>query len=40
VTIAAVIEELMAGGAGIDYEVIPPEAQAFLLEAIKLGAVD
>jgi len=39
-TISAVIEELMAGGAGISYEVIPPEAQAFLLEAIKLGAVD
>jgi uncharacterized membrane protein len=40
VTIAAVVEELMAGGAAIDYEVIPPEAQAFMLEAIKLGAVD
>ncbi len=40
VTIAAVVEELMAGGAKIDYEVIPPEAQAFLVEAIKLGAVD
>ncbi|HMN99236.1 MAG TPA: DUF1269 domain-containing protein [Miltoncostaeaceae bacterium] len=39
-TIAAVVEELMAGGAKIDYEVIPPEAQAFLVEAIKLGAVD
>ena len=32
-TLAAVIEELIAGGADIDYEVIPPEAQAFLLEA-------
>ncbi len=39
-TVAAVIEELMAGGADIDYEVIPPEAQSFLLEALKLGAVD
>jgi hypothetical protein len=39
-TISAVIEELMAGGAAIDYEIIPPEAQAFLVEAIKLGAVD
>jgi uncharacterized membrane protein len=35
-TISAVIEELMAGGAAIDYEIIPPEAQAFLLEALKL----
>ena len=40
VTLVAVIEELIAGGADIAYEVIPPEAQAFLLEAIKLGAVD
>jgi uncharacterized membrane protein len=40
VMIAATIEELMAGGADISYEVIPPEAQAFLLEAIKLGAAD
>jgi uncharacterized membrane protein len=39
-TISAVVEELMAGGAAIDYEIIPPEAQAFLVEAIKLGAVD
>jgi uncharacterized membrane protein len=40
VMIAATIEELMAGGADISYEVIPPEAQSFLLEAIKLGAAD
>ena len=39
-TIAATIEELMAGGAGISYEVIPPEAQDFLREAIKLGAAE
>jgi uncharacterized membrane protein len=39
-TVSAVIEELMAGGADIDYEVIPPEAQSFLLEALKLGAAD
>ena len=36
VTISAVIEEFKAGGADVDYEVIPPEAQAFLLEALKL----
>jgi uncharacterized membrane protein len=35
-TISAVIEEFKAGGADVDYEVIPPEAQAFLLEALKL----
>lgn len=37
-TISAVIEEFKAGGADVEYEVIPPEAQAFLLEALKLDA--
>lgn len=36
--ISAVIEEEMAGGADVGYEVLPAEAQDFLREAIKLGA--
>lgn len=35
--ISAVIEEEMAGGAEMSYEVLPAEAQDFLREAIKLG---
>jgi uncharacterized membrane protein len=35
--IAAAIEELMAGGADIAYQVVPPEAQDFLRETLKLG---
>lgn len=35
--ITAVIEEEMAGGAEVSYEMLPAEAQDFLREAIKLG---
>ncbi len=37
VMIASLIEGLISEGAPISYEVIPPEAQDFLREAIKLG---
>ncbi|HMO00977.1 MAG TPA: DUF1269 domain-containing protein [Miltoncostaeaceae bacterium] len=38
--IAGTIEEFRAGGADVSYQVIPPEAQDFLREALKLAAED
>ncbi|MGE3235023.1 MAG: DUF1269 domain-containing protein [Thermoleophilia bacterium] len=38
--IAGVIEEFKAGGADVSYEVIPPEAQDFLREALKPAQED
>lgn len=35
--IASTVEELMAGGADVRDEVIPPEAQGFLREAFQLA---
>jgi uncharacterized membrane protein len=36
--IAARIEEASAGGADVSYQVVPPEAQDFLREALELGS--
>ena len=36
--ITATIDELIAGGADASYQVIPPEAQDFLREALRLAA--
>ena len=37
--ISSTVEEFAAGGADVSYAVMPPEAQDFLREAIKLGEV-
>jgi uncharacterized membrane protein len=39
-TIIATVEEFITVGADVSYEVIPPEAQDFIREAIRLGAGD
>jgi len=38
--IATRIEEMIASGAPVSYEVIPPEARDFLREALKLNAAE
>ena len=38
--IVATVQELITVGADVSYEVIPPEAQDFIREAIALGAGD
>lgn len=38
--IVATVQELISVGAEVSYEVIPPEAQDFIREAVALGAGD